>query len=355
MNQNRDFNKKIKEEVDKNQKGYNSQDEEETFTVSTVEELIEVLNQVHEKQIVILLQGEYILPEQYNMPNCKIIGEDKETTIVKNYGFNFGSTSHEDIEIANITFDGNGVDRGDSGFIQCIVEANIHIHDCVFTNMTGKWNCHGIRIAKTFPDYSIEIDNCEFTGSNSITGYGHTYSSIAGYHNDFFYNLDIHNNVFNHPKSSTHVPMYEGIKAIALFNNYKTGRTINSKAYCNEYLGEFDRNLGIEESECTQSENTQEPQVPPTPTPNTVTYSFTSYADQEGETEWATGTVQTTGVTSNGYTEVEVKTNSPYEEFIGQKFYIISTAEADNTTLYELYTDAGTTSAGIYVKISNQA
>lgn len=81
-----------------------------------------------------------------------------------------------------------------------------------------------------------------------------------------------------------------------------------------------------------------------------ITYAFTSYADKNGETEWGVGTVETTGVISNGYTQVEVKTNSTDETFVGQKFYIISTAEPGN--IYELFTDAGETSAEIYVKIN---
>lgn len=84
------------------------------------------------------------------------------------------------------------------------------------------------------------------------------------------------------------------------------------------------------------------------------TYSFTSYGDDEGETEWGTGTVETTGVVTNGFTEVEVKTNSTDQEFVGQKFFISSEAEADGNTLYPLYSDAGETAAGIYVKISSE-
>lgn len=85
---------------------------------------------------------------------------------------------------------------------------------------------------------------------------------------------------------------------------------------------------------------------------NPEIYNFTSYSDDEGTTEWGSGTVKTTGVTSNGYTQVEVLTNSTDQEFVGQKFYISSDAEADDTTLYPLYSDAGTTAVGIYVKIS---
>jgi len=89
------------------------------------------------------------------------------------------------------------------------------------------------------------------------------------------------------------------------------------------------------------------------PTPQTVNYAFTSYGDAQGETEWGSGTVKTTGVVSGGYTEVEVLTNSPEESFVGQKFYITSDAQT-NGTIYPLYTDAGTTSAGIYVSITNE-
>lgn len=89
----------------------------------------------------------------------------------------------------------------------------------------------------------------------------------------------------------------------------------------------------------------EEPFVP-------ITYQFISFGDDQGETKWGEGTVNTTGVENNGYTEVEVKTNSTDQKFVGQKFFIISSANPDGTTLYPLYTDAGTTSANIYVKIN---
>ena len=81
-------------------------------------------------------------------------------------------------------------------------------------------------------------------------------------------------------------------------------------------------------------------------------YWFTSYADSQGDTEWGNGTVKTTGATKNGYSQVKVLTNPENLDFVGQKFYIISSAKTDGT-IYELYTDAGTTSAGIYVSISD--
>lgn len=80
-------------------------------------------------------------------------------------------------------------------------------------------------------------------------------------------------------------------------------------------------------------------------------FSFVSYADEEKQTEWGTGTVTETGVISNNYSQVEVLTNSPEESFVGQTFYITSDATADGSTVYPLYTDDGTTLANIFVTI----
>ena len=97
-----------------------------------------------------------------------------------------------------------------------------------------------------------------------------------------------------------------------------------------------------EENNNQQQNNTQEE--------SKQTYNFISYGDSEGTDEWARGTVETTGINNNGYTQVEVKTNT-ISEFIGQKFYIDSNAKTDGT-LYPLYSDAGETAVGIYVSIS---
>ena len=83
-----------------------------------------------------------------------------------------------------------------------------------------------------------------------------------------------------------------------------------------------------------------------------VTYDFTSYADASGETEWGSGTVATTGVVKGNYSEVEVKTNTPDEEFVGEKFFLRTSAKTDGETIYKVYTDAGRTAAGFYVSIS---
>lgn len=82
------------------------------------------------------------------------------------------------------------------------------------------------------------------------------------------------------------------------------------------------------------------------------TYGFTSYADAQGTTEYGTGRVKKTGQESDGYTEVEVLSNSYDPSFVGQKFWVISTANANNTDIYQLYSDAGQTAVPLYVKIS---
>lgn len=84
---------------------------------------------------------------------------------------------------------------------------------------------------------------------------------------------------------------------------------------------------------------------------NKQKYNFTSYGDDQGNIPYGTGFVETTGVQSNGYTEVKVLENTPETSFIGQTFFIISTAVTGNN-LYQLYSDAGETATGIYVTIS---
>ena len=97
--------------------------------------------------------------------------------------------------------------------------------------------------------------------------------------------------------------------------------------------------------------STLEPEVEPEPTPDTEsietgeTYNFTSYGDSNRTTQYATGTVTTTGITrtldEDEYTEVEVTTNT-VEEFIGKKYYVISNANislppANKYYVYRLY------------------
>ncbi len=75
------------------------------------------------------------------------------------------------------------------------------------------------------------------------------------------------------------------------------------------------------------------------------TYNFTSYSDENRTTQYATGTVETTGNTKTldgeNYTEVVV-TNNTVAEFIDKKYYIISDAQlslppANKYSVYQLY------------------
>lgn len=84
--------------------------------------------------------------------------------------------------------------------------------------------------------------------------------------------------------------------------------------------------------------------------PTKQKYSFISFGDDQGNVKWGEGVVEVTGVQTNGYSEVKVLENTPETSFVNQKFFIISTATPGNT-LYQLYTDAGTTFAEIYVQI----
>ena len=86
------------------------------------------------------------------------------------------------------------------------------------------------------------------------------------------------------------------------------------------------------------------------------TYYFNSYGDSSCEQYIASGSVQPTGVTSSGYTQLEVKTNTSHDpSWIGQKFYVDSDAKTDGSEAYQLYSDAGTTGTGIYVKVYTTA
>ena len=84
-------------------------------------------------------------------------------------------------------------------------------------------------------------------------------------------------------------------------------------------------------------------------------YYFISYGESACTTELGRGTLKTTGVTTNGYNQVKVLSNSSEEneQFVGSKYYVVDTAEPDGTTAYQLYTGAGTGATGMYVKISS--
>lgn len=80
-------------------------------------------------------------------------------------------------------------------------------------------------------------------------------------------------------------------------------------------------------------------------------YWFISYGDSTGTEELGRGTVKTTGVTDNSYSQVVVTDNN-VEEFIGNKYWVVSNAKDDGSELYQLYSGAGTGATGMYVKIS---
>ena len=81
-------------------------------------------------------------------------------------------------------------------------------------------------------------------------------------------------------------------------------------------------------------------------------YKFKSYGSDKKEL-LAEGYVVKTGKFETGYIEVEVKENSTDPGvWVGEKFFVKDTARADGKTFYELFSDAGTTSTGMFVKIS---
>lgn len=85
-------------------------------------------------------------------------------------------------------------------------------------------------------------------------------------------------------------------------------------------------------------------------------YAFTSYSS-DGATEYGTGVAATTGVTETfsgvSYTEVEVTDNS-LAGWEGRKFFLISSADADGETKYDLY-DANGDAVGVKVTITAQS
>lgn len=97
----------------------------------------------------------------------------------------------------------------------------------------------------------------------------------------------------------------------------------------------------------------QEPAEPAENVVENKTYNFISYSE-DGETEYAQGTAETTGNTKTfneaEYVEIEVKTNSE-ESWVGQKYYIIADANADGETKYDLY-DAEGNAIGVKVTVT---
>ena len=106
-----------------------------------------------------------------------------------------------------------------------------------------------------------------------------------------------------------------------------------------------------------QADKAQKDYVDPNETEETFTpikYSFVSYNDDKKTTKWGEGTVETTDVTSNGFTKVKILTNDTDQSFVNQYVYITSNAKTDGT-VYPLYSDAGETALNIYVTIDTIA
>ena len=98
----------------------------------------------------------------------------------------------------------------------------------------------------------------------------------------------------------------------------------------------------------------EEPATPEEPIFTPVVYNFESF-DSTGDIKYGEGTVQTTGNTSDGRTEVEVLTNVSTDpnaiDFVGLKFWINSNALVNSNTLYVLYDSEGN-NTGIKVKVT---
>lgn len=81
-------------------------------------------------------------------------------------------------------------------------------------------------------------------------------------------------------------------------------------------------------------------------------YYFDSFGDSATTEYLASGTAVTTGQQEGDYVELEILTNSSQNtSFIGAKYWVVGDAKDDGSVAYQLYTDAGVTGTGMYVKI----
>jgi len=81
-------------------------------------------------------------------------------------------------------------------------------------------------------------------------------------------------------------------------------------------------------------------------------YYFDSFGDSATTQYLASGTVITTGQQEGDYIEVQVTSNSSQsEDFTGRKYWVEGDLKDDGSVAYQLYTDAGTTGTGMYVKV----
>lgn len=81
-------------------------------------------------------------------------------------------------------------------------------------------------------------------------------------------------------------------------------------------------------------------------------YWFDSFGNSTCSEFIASGTVASTGEAEGDYVAMKVLTNSSQDtSWIGQKFWCDKDAKDDGSEAYQLYTYAGQTATGVYVKI----
>lgn len=215
------------------------------YVVDTTSELINALNNISEGETLHIKNGTYTLSQQYSLPSCTITGDNAR--IMEN-GFIFDQDTHTPIDISGITFDGNNV-QNMSILVEIDTLADVHIHNCTFTNKRADWNGDNIYIHCSSEDYNIEINDCIFTGDNYCNGFGHSKASIC-YDDSIAHNISIHHNIFNHNENVGDSGNLHNERAIAFYFGYSTVTLDNCVAYCNTYVGSEDTNFGITESQC---------------------------------------------------------------------------------------------------------
>lgn len=81
-------------------------------------------------------------------------------------------------------------------------------------------------------------------------------------------------------------------------------------------------------------------------------YWFDSFGNSTCSEFLASGTVISTGEEEGDYVAMKVLTNSSQDQsFVGMKFWCDKDAKSDGSEAYQLYTYAGQTATGMYVKI----
>lgn len=209
------------------------------YVVCHLSDLDTALTNIKEGESLYIASGEYTLTKQYSLPSCTIIGDN---AIIKEYGFKFNKNTHTPIEISGLKFVCNTI-KSDNPLIGIDTSADVHIHNCEWSNINQQYNADNITIGVSSPDYNIEIDHCIFEGPNYCDGYGHSKASICCWgDNSTVYNINIHHNVFNHSAPNDSQNVYNG-RAICFIDSTLD----NCIAHHNVYIGKEDYNNGIDE------------------------------------------------------------------------------------------------------------